>query len=40
VIVTGQVVDPSGAVIGDLYSLALEALKAWEQELNVLGIVT
>lgn len=40
VIVTGQVVDAHGTIIGDLYELEVEALKAWEQELRDLGILT
>ena len=40
VAVSGQVVDAYGTVIGDLYDLEVEALKAWEQELKDLGILT
>jgi hypothetical protein len=37
VIITGTIVDGQNARLGDLYELELEALKAWEQELRVLG---
>jgi hypothetical protein len=40
VAITGQVVDAHGTVIGDLYDIEVEALKAWEQELKDLGILT
>lgn len=40
VIIIGQVVDSNGAVIGDLYQIELEALGAWEEVLNRLGILT
>lgn len=40
VIVTGQVVDKHGTIIGDLYDLEVAALKAWEEELKELGILT
>jgi len=39
VIVTGQVVDARGTVIGDLYDLEVEALKVWEQVLKDFGIL-
>lgn len=38
VIVKGEVLDYEGTVIGDLYELEVEALKAWEQELTDIGI--
>jgi len=40
VVVTGQIVDSAGANIGDLYDLQIEALKAWEEELKELRILT
>ena len=40
VIVTAQVLDSKGALIGDLYGLELEALEAWEQELRNLKLLT
>lgn len=38
-VVTGQVVDSQGRVIGGLYDLEVEALKAWEQALKDFGIL-
>jgi hypothetical protein len=38
VVVTGSVVDGSGASLGDLYDLGNEALKAWQQQLGAFGI--
>lgn len=38
VVVTGSVVDGSGAPLGDLYELGNEALKAWEQQFAAFGI--
>lgn len=40
VIVSGDVLDSEGTVIGDLYQLEVEALKAWEQELMDIGILS
>ncbi len=40
VIVTAQVLDSKGTIIGDLYKLELEALEAWEQELRDLKLLT
>lgn len=40
VVVTGSVVDRSGALLGDLYDLGNEALKAWVQQLEAFGILT
>ena len=39
VVITGQVVNAEGVVIGDLCSLELEALKALEQELEDIWIL-
>ncbi|MBA5872237.1 MAG: hypothetical protein GDA68_19900 [Nitrospira sp. CR2.1] len=38
VLVTGSVVDGSGAPLGDLYELGIEALKAWERQFAAFGI--
>ena len=37
-IVTGEVQDASGAVIGDLHALQSDALSAWEGLLQSLGL--
>ena len=40
VIVTGQIVDADGKVVGDLYDISLQAVVAWEQELKSSGVIT
>jgi hypothetical protein len=39
VVITGQVVDAQGSIIGDLYDLEIAALEAWECELTSLGVL-
>ena len=39
VIITGQVCNAAGDVVGDLYGLCVKAIEAWESELRSLGIV-
>jgi hypothetical protein len=38
VVVTGQVVDKDGKVLGDLYTLGLDAVAAWEALLRRYGV--
>jgi len=40
IVITGQVVDAGGSILGDLYDICLDALSSWEIELKALGVIT